>query len=48
MPSGCSLRRAASLSDMTTQAAAPSENWLALPAAMQPPSIAGLICDTPW
>ena len=31
----------------SSQAPAPSENWLALPAAMQPPSIAGLICDTP-
>jgi hypothetical protein len=32
---------------MTTCAEAPSENWLALPAAITPPSIAGLICDTP-
>ena len=47
MPSGVRLRLAASLALMTTAAEAPSENWLALPAAMQPPSIAGLICDTP-
>ncbi len=47
MPSGCRPRFAASRPLITTVAAAPSENWLALPAAMQPPSIAGLICDTP-
>jgi hypothetical protein len=33
MPSGVDLRRAASLALMRTQAPAPSENWLALPAA---------------
>ena len=32
---------------ITTQTPAPSENWLALPAAITPPSIAGLIFDTP-
>ena len=37
----------ASLSLITTQADAPSENWLALPAAITPPGIAGLIFETP-
>ena len=46
-PSGFMPRCSASFSFITTAAEAPSENWLALPAAMQPPSIAGLICDTP-
>ena len=32
---------------ITTQTPAPSENWLALPAEITPPSIAGLIFDTP-
>jgi len=32
---------------MTTAIDAPSENWLALPAAMTPPSIAGLMTATP-
>ena len=32
---------------MTTHAAAPSENWLALPAATVPPGSAGLIFATP-
>ncbi len=31
---------------MMTHAPAPSENWLALPAAITPPGMAGLICDT--
>jgi len=47
MPSGFKPWAAASWSLITTHAEAPSENWLALPAAMQPPSIAGLICETP-
>ena len=34
MPSGLILRLAASLSDISTQAEAPSESWLALPAVM--------------
>ena len=32
---------------ITTQAEAPSENWLAVPAEMTPPSMAGLILATP-
>ena len=47
MPSGLRPFFAATLSLITTHADAPSENWLALPAAITPPSIAGLICDTP-
>ena len=35
------------LSLITTHAAAPSENWLALPAAIAPPGSAGLIFATP-
>src|SRR6516225_7914838 len=34
MPIGLTLRLAASVSDMSTQAEAPSESWLALPAVM--------------
>ncbi len=34
MPSGLILRLAASLSDISTQAEAPSDSWLALPAVM--------------
>ena len=34
MPIGSRPRRAASLSDMRTQAEAPSDSWLALPAVM--------------
>jgi hypothetical protein len=30
---------------MITQADAPSENWLALPAAMTPPGVAGRIFE---
>ena len=40
-PSGSMPRRSASLASMTTQAAAPSESWLALPAVTQPPSMTG-------
>ena len=47
MPSGFSPFLAASFASMTTAAEAPSENWLALPAVMTPPSIAGLILATP-
>ena len=47
MPSGFSPLVAAALSLMTMATEAPSENWLALPAAMTPPSIAGLIFATP-
>ena len=47
MPIGFKPRLAASLSLMTAHAAAPSENWLALPAATTPPGNAGLICATP-
>ena len=47
MPSGASPFFAAVLSFITTATDAPSENWLALPAAMTPPSIAGLIFATP-
>jgi hypothetical protein len=39
--------RSAVLAFITTQAEAPSENWLALPAEMTPPSSAGLILATP-
>ncbi len=46
-PIGCSPRLAAACSLMTTHAAAPSENWLALPAAIVPPGSAGLIFATP-
>ena len=46
-PSGVSPRLAAAFSLITTQTPAPSENWLALPAEITPPSIAGLIFDTP-
>ena len=38
---------AAAAALMTTATLAPSENWLALPAEITPPSIAGLIFDTP-
>ena len=31
----------------TTAADAPSENWLALPAEITPPGVAGRIVDTP-
>ena len=47
MPIGCSPRRSASFAFITTAADAPSENWLALPAEITPPSNAGLICETP-
>ena len=47
IPIGLSPLLAATLSLISTWADAPSENWLALPAAMTPPSMAGLICDTP-
>src|SRR5881396_3775692 len=47
MPRGSSLRAAAAFASITMQAEAPSENWLALPAAMHPPSIAGRIFETP-
>jgi hypothetical protein len=40
-PSGCSPRCCAIVSFMTTTAPAPSLNWLALPAEMTPPGIAG-------
>ena len=46
-PIGCSPRAAAAFSLITTHAEAPSENWLALPAAIVPPGNAGLIFDTP-
>ena len=46
-PIGASPRRDASFSLMTTHADAPSENWLALPAATVPPGTAGLIVATP-
>ena len=47
MPSGCRPRARAASALITTHAAAPSENWLALPAAMTPPGSAGLIFATP-
>ena len=40
-PSGSRLSFSAREALMTTQADAPSENWLALPAAITPPSTAG-------
>src|SRR5438270_8135500 len=43
IPSGRSPRFSASFASITTQADAPSENWLALPAATTPPGMAGLI-----
>jgi hypothetical protein len=39
-------RFSASFESITTHAEAPSENWLALPAATTPPGIAGLIFAT--
>src|ERR687890_475320 len=39
MPSGCSPRRDASPSSITTQAEAPSESWEALPAVMNRPCL---------
>jgi hypothetical protein len=47
MPSGLRPRCSASFASITTQAEAPSENWLALPAVITPPGIAGLILATP-
>ena len=46
-PSGVSPLLAAVFSFITMQTPAPSENWLALPAEITPPSIAGLIFETP-
>ena len=45
-PSGLAPLRSASAALMTTQAPAPSESWLALPAAITPPGIAGRIFAT--
>ena len=39
--------RSAVFESITITAAAPSENWLALPAEITPPGIAGLIFATP-
>ena len=47
IPRGFNPRFSASFASITTQAEAPSENWLAFPAATTPPGIAGLIFDTP-
>src|SRR5690606_6143464 len=47
MPSGFRLRRSASLALISTQAEAPSENWLALPAVITPPGVAGRMPRTP-
>ena len=47
MPSAFMFRRSAAFACMTTQADAPSENWLALPAAITPPGSAGRIFETP-
>ena len=47
MPSGVRLRCSASFASITTQADAPSENWLALPAVITPPGTAERILDTP-
>ena len=41
VPSGSIPRRSASSPRMTTQAAAPSDSWLALPAVTVPPSVTG-------
>ena len=46
-PSGRNPFAEAAASLITTHAAAPSENWLALPAATTPPGKAGLIFATP-
>src|SRR5438270_739640 len=43
IPSGRRPRFSASFASITMQAEAPSENWLALPAATRPPGMAGLI-----
>jgi hypothetical protein len=45
-PSGGKPFAAAARSLSTTHAAAPSENWLAFPAAITPPGNAGLILAT--
>jgi hypothetical protein len=45
-PSGFSPLSAAVFPFITMHTPAPSENWLALPAEITPPSIAGLIFET--
>ncbi len=44
-PRGVRPRCSASFASITTHADAPSENWLALPAATTPPGNAGLILE---
>src|SRR5262245_29659563 len=46
-PSGVSPRCSASFASMITQAEAPSESWLALPAVMKPPSRTGWSDESP-
>ncbi len=47
MPSGARPSRSATFAFITTHAAAPSENWLALPAVITPPGSAARIFATP-
>ncbi len=47
IPSGARPFEEAIFALITTHAEAPSENWLAFPAAITPPGIAGRIFDTP-
>jgi len=46
-PSGCRPLRCATASSISTQAPAPSLNWLALPAAIKPPGSAGRMLQMP-
>ena len=46
-PNAPSAAALASLASITTQAAAPSDSWLALPAVIVPPSVTGLSAASP-